>query len=170
MTGATIELRAADHADIDDVVAVFQACWSTSYAAVLPSELVAAMTPKRSRSLWTRVLAEASPGEVIVAVTDGAIAGVTRWAVAGADSPGWVHSLYVDPTSQGLGVGRRLLGAAEEAITSAGVSAARLWVFAANEPSLAFYATCGWSPNGSTRVEDEFGEPEIGMTKVLKER
>lgn len=170
MSGATIELRPAGPADLDAVVAVFHGCWSTSYAAVLPAELVARMTPDRSRSLWTRVLADAAPGEVVVAVAGGTVAGVTRWSVADAASTGWVHSLYVNPTAQGHGIGRRLLTAAEQAIGSAGATTGRLWVFAANEPSLSFYSRSGWSADGTTRVEDEFGEPELGMTKALPAR
>lgn len=170
MRGDQISLRPAGRTDLDAVIAVFRACWSTSYASVLPPDLVAAMTPDRSRSLWTRVLDEADAGEVIVAETGGVIAGVTRWAVPDGESPGWVHSLYVDPVAQGLGIGRRLLSATEQAIVSAGAAAARLWVFEANGPSRSFYATCGWSPDGTTRVEDEFGEPEIGLTKALIER
>lgn len=160
----SIGLRPADHADLDGIVAVFQGCWTASYGAVLPPELVAAMTPARSRSLWSRVLAEAGPGEVIVAVGGSAILGVTRWA---GGEIGWVHSLYVDPAAQGLGIGRQLLGSAERAITAAGARVARLWVFAANAPSHAFYRSCGWTPDGTTRIEDEFGEPEIGMLKEL---
>ena len=48
----------------------------------------------------------------------------------------------------------------------AGVTAGRLWVFAANSPSIAFYTAHGWAPDGSTRVEAEFGEPEIGLAKA----
>lgn len=170
MGGVTIQLRPAGPSDLDGVVAVFQACWTTSYAAVLPAALVAVTTPDRSRALWSRVLADAAPGEVMVAVDDRTIRGVTRWAVADTASSGWVHSLYVDPAAQGRGIGRQLLDAAERAIVSAGATSARLWVFAANAPSRAFYASCGWSPDGTTRVEDDFGEAEIAMAKELAPR
>lgn len=166
----TIRLRPAGHDDLDAVVTVFRSCWSTSYAPVMPPALVATMTPDRARSLWFRALREAAPGEIVVAVRDRVIVGVTRWAVPDTAAPGWVHSLYVDPASQGLGVGRLLLGAAEQAIAGGGASAARLWVFAANAPSRRFYEARGWSADGTTRVEAEFGEPEIGMAKELTGR
>ena len=166
MASDSIVLRPAMATDLDAITGVFQACWSTSYAAVLPTHLVAAMSTERARTLWSRVLIEAAPGDVVVAVSDGDVAGVTRWEVAAGASHGWVHSLYVDPSAHGRGIGGRLLDAAETAIGRAGVTAGRLWVFAANSPSIAFYTAHGWAPDGSTRVEAEFGEPEIGLAKA----
>ena len=40
---------------------------------------------------------------------------------------------------------------------------ATLWVFEANATARAFYLRHGWEPDGGTRVEPEFGEPEVRL-------
>jgi GNAT superfamily N-acetyltransferase len=166
-----ITYRPAAANDVAGIVAAFLDCWRDSYAAVLPARLVARMTDERANDLWTRVLEEAAPGEVIVAESDEAsgpvILGVTRYSVEAGE--GMVHSLYVSPLAQGRGVGTRLLNAAADALAEAGVVTARLWVFRDNAPSLAFYRRNGWIPDGRTRVQDDLGEPEIRLGRNLAE-
>ena len=163
----TVTLRDATPDDLDGVVAVFLGCWHVTYAETLPAATIAAMTTPGARALWSRVLGESAPGEVIVAVArraDGpiAIAGVTRWAPSG-----WVHSLYVDPAAQGTGVGSQLLAEATRRIGRAGAATAHLWVFRDNAAGRRFYGRHGWSPDGTTRVEEEFGAPELRLTRPL---
>ena len=172
-----IACRPATKGDTDGIVTVFLDCWRGSYRAVLPERLVDAMTDQKAHDLWTRALADAAPGEILVAerVADGTseqdapaseILGVTRFA-PGPAGHGAVHSLYVSPYAQGTGVGSRLLRAAGDALADAGMVTAGLWVFRDNAPSLAFYRRQGWTPTGDTRVQAEFGEPEIGLSRVL---
>jgi GNAT superfamily N-acetyltransferase len=153
-----MKLRTATRDDLDGVVEVFLACWRESYAEVMPDRLVAAMSPERARELWSAALER---DQTIVAEDGGSVLGVTRF---GDDS---VHSLYVSPHAHGGGVGARLLGAAESALSSAGVTRAFLWVFRDNLPSIGFYRHHGWSPDGTSRVTPEFGEPELRMVKEL---
>jgi len=171
---STATTRAATATDREGIVATFLGCWLVTYAATLPAPLVQAMTPVRAEALWRQILNEAAAGEVIVAEsvtrTDGGIVGVTRWAVDadGPDAPhGAVHSLYVSPAAQGRGIGAMLLAAATGCLAATGVEVARLWVFRDNAPSIAFYRRSGWVPDGCTRVQAEFGEPEIRLAKEL---
>jgi GNAT superfamily N-acetyltransferase len=169
-----LNYRSATTADLDGIVEVFLACWRESYAAVLPRQLVEAMTDDGAVELWTRVLGEASdvPGaDVLVAEpqepSGKVILGVAR-TNARARGEGMIHSLYVAPHAQGRGIGSRLLTAACEALISAGSVTGYLWVFRQNAPSVAFYRHKGWLPDGRTRVQDEFGEPEIRLAKILR--
>ena len=166
-----MHLRPATTGDLDGIVSTFLGCWRESYAGVLPQRLVDEMTDDRANSLWARALREAAAGEIIVAESDetlgDAILGVTRFAVGQLDE-GTVHSLYVAPHAQGEGVGFQLLGAACAVLAEAGVATARLWVFRDNTPSLDFYRRNGWLPDGATRIEDEFGEPELGLSKSCR--
>ncbi|GAA4227013.1 GNAT superfamily N-acetyltransferase [Streptosporangium album] len=150
-------LRTATRDDLDGIVEVFLACWHESYAGVLPERLVAAMSPERARALWADALERS---QVIVAEDDGSVRGVTRF---GDDT---VHSLYVHPHAQGGGLGARLLGAAESALSSTGATRAFLWVFRDNLPSIGFYRRQGWTPDGTSRTTPEFGEPELRLAKV----
>jgi ribosomal protein S18 acetylase RimI-like enzyme len=172
--------RPATKEDVSGIVTVFLDCWRGSYRAVLPERLIDAMTDQKAHDLWARVLGEATSGEILVAdgeaeepdavdasgAPPSRILGVTRFA-AGPAGHGAVHSLYVSRRAQGVGVGSRLLCAAGTALVEAGMVTAGLWVFRDNAPSLAFYQRQGWTPNGETRVQAEFGEPELSLTRVL---
>lgn len=163
--------RPATMNDLEDIVAVFLLCWRESYPAVLPQRLVDAMTDQEASDLWTRVLRESQPGDVIVAESAQAppatVLGVARIAV-GTAGQGSVHSLYVSPRAQGMGVGSQLLSTACDALSASRVEAAGLWVFQDNAPSIAFYRHHGWLPDGQTRVQEAFGEPEIRLSKTLR--
>jgi ribosomal protein S18 acetylase RimI-like enzyme len=159
----TVELRNASMADLDGIVRVFLACWRESYRGVLPVPAIEAMSDERARALWERVLGS-DEGEVVVA-SDDDLLGVTRFAFSG--DHGDVHSLYVSPEAQGLGVGSRLLGAASDRLAALGATDAALWVFANNAASLEFYRRQGWLPDGQERTQDEFGERELRLAKRL---
>ncbi|MFD0822190.1 GNAT family N-acetyltransferase, partial [Micromonospora zhanjiangensis] len=61
----------------------------------------------------------------------------------------------------------RLLGAAVDRLRAAGHDAATLWVFAANASARAFYARHGFTPDGTTRIEPEYAEPELRLRRPL---
>lgn len=165
-------LRRGSIADRDQIVEVFLACWRANYLQVLPANLVQSMTEARARVLWGQVLSTQDGGEnVIVAVEaeTGTVAGVVR---CGPAHPGHaiVWSLYVDPASQGRGIGSRLLRAAESALVSGGATSASLWVFTANTASVAFYAHHGWVPVGKNQGRSwEFGEPVYRLSKSFRD-
>ncbi len=146
---------------------MFWRCWTESYAEVLPASLIARLTHDDATTMWRRALDDAGPGEILVAVETptGPVLGVTRFAAGG--QVGQVHSLYVAPAAQGRGVGRALLATATASMIDRGTREARLWVFAANAPSRAFYAGLGWQPDGTTRVQNQFGEPEVRLGRAL---
>jgi len=78
-----------------------------------------------------------------------------------------VFSLYVDPDAQGGGVGRRLLGK-RMLVRGPGARGGDAWVFEANAPARTFYALHGWLPDGATRVEPDFGEPEVRLRRSVE--
>ena len=154
-------LRDAVAADLDAIVAVFLRCWRESYAVVLPPAVIDRMDEAAARAIWARALAA---GGVVVA-DDSAVLGVTRYTTEGGI--GHLASLYVSPDAQGRGIGRELLAEAERRMIVAGARSATLWVFRANEPSVGFYLRAGWVPDGTERVEEQFGAPELGLSKHL---
>jgi len=154
------DVRRATSDDLSGVSGVFLRCWRESYRGILPVEAIDAMTDQRAQALWRRVLSSAE-GTVLVAAQGEQIVGVTRHAIDG--SHGAVHSLYVSPGAQGAGIGRMLLDAATAELRAAGAETGLLWVFAANAPAIRFYESRGWRPDGATRVQEDFGQPEQRM-------
>lgn len=175
-------VRPAAPGDLDAVVATFLACWRVNYGAAFGPLLTSRMDHARGRALWEKVFAEqaTTAGEktvtlVAVAAEHGTAAGQTCGPSIGGvtrferidHQTAEVHSLYVSPQVQGAGLGRLLLTAACERACDLGATQARLWVFANNEPSLGFYRSQGWSPDGTKRVQPEFGEPEVRLRRTL---
>ena len=164
----SLVLRPATAADHDAIVHVFLDCWRTSYAGLLPDEAITAMTDERADALWAGALARGE-GTVLVAESGGRVQGVTRFALTadpGGEPFGVVHSLYVSPSAQGLGLGTALLTAAHDRLLAQGAQWVVLWVFAANTPSVNFYRSRGWLPDGTTRTQPEFGQPELRLRKT----
>ena len=163
--------RCATTADLPGIVATFLSCWRESYAKVLPRRLVEAMTDDRAVEMWTRVLGEAAGADVLVAesheTSGSVILGVARIATR-AHGEGMIHSLYVAPQAQGLGIGSQLLTAASDALIAEGSVTGHLWVFSKNAPSVGFYRHHGWLPDGRVRVQEEFGEAETRLTTILR--
>jgi GNAT superfamily N-acetyltransferase len=155
-------LRPAGAADHDGIVEVFWACWTISYAAVLPRELVSRLDRASAEALWARALADPDTSTVVAVTDRNHVTGVVR------TSADVVHSLYVHPDAQGAGTGRRLLAHAASTIAGDGFDVAHLWVFDGNAPALAFYARQGWSADGTTRTEPAFGHPELRLRKELR--
>jgi GNAT superfamily N-acetyltransferase len=178
----TVFIREAVPGDLDEIVAIFLACWRGSYAAVLPLALVERMTDAQARDLWSAALERAAGRMLVAAPAAGEPPlGVSRVSFGGdgdgdgedvsddngADAVGLVESLYVSPAAQGAGIGRALLTAAVGALADAGATSARLWVFAQNQPSRDFYRAQGWTEDGGQRVQEAFGEPELRMARAL---
>ena len=157
-------VRSATLADLDQILEVFLACWRESYRTVLPESVVAKMTDEKARSLWTQVMGD-NPLSVIVAVRDGRVLGLVRFGVE--DGEAMIYSLYVSPCAQGLGVGTALEDRALCRLRRLGMSRVRLWVFGSNQTAIGFYRVHGWRPDSRTRVEEDYGEPEVGMWKAV---
>lgn len=165
-----IALRDATPDDLETVVALFLRCWRESYAEVLPPHVIEVFDEEGARRLWRRALLTPQAGtRGVVAVDDERVVGVIRMG-RDPDEPGVGHvfSLYVDPDAQGGGVGRRLLGEAHAWFADQGLAEATLWVFEANAPARTFYALHGWLPDGTTRVEPDFGEPEVRLRRSVE--
>jgi ribosomal protein S18 acetylase RimI-like enzyme len=78
---------------------------------------------------------------VLVAADD---AGISGTIMVGFDGHrGWVYYLAVDPERRGSGLGRSLMGAAQDWLTNKGAPKLQLMVRADNEAALGFYQRLG---------------------------
>jgi ribosomal protein S18 acetylase RimI-like enzyme len=168
------DIRAARQSDLDDVVRVFLGCWRVSYAPSLPADLVAQMTDEAAVELWEKALASTTT-DTRVATQEDRVVGIVSYRLV--DDPdeapyeGYVASLYVDPTTQGGGIGRTLMAAAERELRVQGATTAYLWVFADNAPSRAFYERIGWLADGEVVTPRTWGgHPQARYAKVLTDR
>lgn len=167
----TVRVRLGTPADAEAAGAVFLACWHESYADLLPAPVRARYDEAGAVALWRRILATAPDGVLVADVPGAGPRGVTRFGADPDDAAGprvgHVFSLYVHPDAQGLGLGKALLSAATDVLRTAGNAEATMWVFAGNAAARAFYGSQGWLPDGGTRVEEAYGEPELRLRRLL---
>jgi ribosomal protein S18 acetylase RimI-like enzyme len=167
-----IVVREARPDDLTAVAAVFLACWHDSYAGFLPPDVIGMYDEDGARALWRPTLTD-PPADAVVLVAAQTGRGVLGVVRVGKDpdepTAGHVYSLYVHPAAQGLGVGTRLLAAADDRFRRDGMDEVTLWVFAANAAARGFYARLGWQPDGAERVEPQYGEPELRLRRTLRD-
>ncbi|MDR1386439.1 MAG: anhydro-N-acetylmuramic acid kinase [Propionibacteriaceae bacterium] len=157
-----LQLRVGRPDDLDQVVTVFLGCWQDSYRQILPPSVRQAMTDQRAHQLWLTAWSKPDRRRLVLERA-GRVVGFVVCRLE--DHTGVVDSLYVAPSDQAAGAGRRLLEAAQAWMASQGADALTLWVFADNAPGLAFYQARGWRPDGTERVEAEFGPREIRLRR-----
>lgn len=158
---STAPLRLAVPTDGPAIAAVKWRTFGVSYRGVFPDAFLdqrdvvppasywigrAAVPPSRQHAL----VVLGRPGEVH-GYCD---AGPCRDEGMDPRTTGEVYELYVDPTAQRSGGGRRLLDETVDRLTAVGAVDVRLWVVAANTDGRAFYEAGGWEADGATRRED----------------
>lgn len=108
-------------------------------------------------------------GRVLIGEVDGQVAGFCT--VGPSADPGWgeVYSLYLAPEHWGIGLGRDLLAAGEQALSEDGDARAMLWVLDSNERARSFYERQGWEPAKPFRIENIGGNDvtEVRYEKLL---
>ena len=162
-------MRRATAEDADAIARIHVETWRVAYAHAFPAEYLAALSGDERRALWARTLA-AGVNDVFVAELDGAVAG---FAAAGAcededgATRGELYALYVEPSAWGQGLGRALLGRAEQALRAAGYGEASLWVLEDNPRTRRVYEAAGWAPDGGRKPLAETGVPTVRYRKRL---
>lgn len=123
------------------------------------------LTERFGKGFWSScttergVLFGMKHGRVLIATKAGAIVGTLNlsmrkpWAINPAyftrvKTPIYLTNMAVAPASQGQGVGRAMLLAAEEAVCKWPGQAIRLDAFDADAGAGAFYAKCGYKERG----------------------
>ena len=78
-------------------------------------------------------------------------------AVPGGAMVGRLHSLYIDPSALGQGIGHTLMNHALSTFAAWGCERANLWVLEGNSRAISFYKRQGWRCTGATKVDRSFG-------------
>jgi chorismate mutase/GNAT superfamily N-acetyltransferase len=124
-----LQLRPADHADLDGVAEVFLAAREAAVPAMPPI----ARPAEEIRAFYTGLDVDARDRSLWVAERSGGLVG---FAEVKGD---WLDDLYVVPSAQRQGVGTALL----DLVKAKRPSGFSLWVFVSNRPARAFYARHG---------------------------
>ncbi|GAC1335722.1 MAG: GNAT family N-acetyltransferase [Candidatus Dormibacteria bacterium] len=152
-------LRAGGLGDVPAIVALQARAWRAAYRGLVDDEYLNSLPLQQWIESW-RAHLFGGRGETtcLVAEDERGLVGFT--SVGGSDPAelagmvGELHTIYVDPTVQGTGLGRHLMGEALRLLQEAGYTDAVLWVLEGNQHARRFYEKSGWSPDGGTGSDD----------------
>ena len=140
-------MRAAGPADARAIALVHRDSWRTTYAGILPLDVIAREAGRKTEAVWRRRLALQAAGSATwVAERTGhgvvgfASCGDARSAVEGIDAE--IYALYVLQAHQQRGIGRELVRACARHFVRHGLFGFYLWVLKANRARM-FYDALG---------------------------
>ena len=143
---AGITIRAASPDDAEAIARVHYESWQTTYAGILPLDVIASHVGRRDAASWRKRLEAPAPGSALwLAEREGEIAafascGDARHRLEMLEAE--IYALYVLQRHQRRGVGRELVRACARHFILHGHFGFYLWVLKANRARL-FYETLG---------------------------
>jgi ribosomal protein S18 acetylase RimI-like enzyme len=153
-----VRLRAARPGDELPVAELHVRSWQEAYAELMPAEFLAGLDPRERARRYSFGVGDGGP-RTVLAVVGEAIAGFVTFGESrdrDAEGLGEVYALYVDPARHQAGVGRLLMAEARRQMAADGFREAILWVLQGNDRARGFYEREGWSPDGTSRVEQPY--------------
>ena len=139
-------MREAVPADAGAIARVHRESWRTTYAGILPLEVIAEEAGRKSEAMWRRRLSADVPETATWLVHAGsevvgfASCGPARHRLQALEAE--IYALYVLQGHQRRGVGRALVGACARHFVRHGRFGFYLWVLKANRARL-FYEALG---------------------------
>lgn len=164
-----VRVRRAVESDARGIALVHVRSWRVAYRGILPDEVLDGLSVDQRERGWRDRLAERDGRAfTLVPDADGAVAGFCTVATPSRDKDAAprvaeIEAIYVVPDAWRGGIGTALLDAALEELRARGYQEATLWVLAENERARAFYAACGFEPDGAEKQLEGIG---AGVTEV----
>ena len=173
MSSDVLTVRAAAAGDAPAIARVHRESWRTTYAGILPLDVIARHAGHRSEAWWRRRLSQTAPGAATW-VAERASAGIVglascgeaRAALQGLDAE--IYELYVLQGHQRRGVGRELVRECARHFVRHGLFGFYLWVLKANRARLFYEAIGGEAIAERTERlgKHDFGEVAYGWTDL----
>ncbi|MDY7547394.1 GNAT family N-acetyltransferase [Glaciimonas sp. CA11.2] len=140
--------------------------WRATYRGILPVAYLDSMKVDESTALWTRILHAASDAAcVFVAEIDGEIVGFAAGMTLSEPKLGFdseLTAIYLIPSVQRAGIGRRLVAHVASTLASAGANNMLAWVLSQNDIARQFYTKLG----GELLTEQTFIWDDLEMQEV----
>ncbi|WP_322047037.1 GNAT family N-acetyltransferase [Paraburkholderia sp. J67] len=156
-TAAILSLRPATAADAPLLAAMHAASWQATYRQLLPADFLERDVTAERAAYWRARMQ--APGEErrLVLIAELEVQPDGREPVGFVcverqpESPWGVllDNLHALPAHQGIGVGKRLMEAAQAWAREQGEAQLYLYVLDGNTPAIAFYERQGWKYSGA---------------------
>jgi GNAT superfamily N-acetyltransferase len=173
MPSADVSARVAWADDAPAIAAVQVRAWRTTYADVLPAELLAALDAEQIAATWRSSLArpDDARNRVLVALERNLVTGfVVTGPAADPDcdpvATGELADLTVDPHKRRAGHGSRLLQAGADTLLADRFTHAVTWLPAGDDELRGFLTEAGWGADGAHRTLDLLGDGTTTMKQV----
>lgn len=158
-------IREADVGDAPGIARVHVESWRTTYRGIVPDAFLDAMSYGESESQWRgRLDGRDARASTFVAEVSGGVVGFAsggpRRGEALPEYDGELYALYSLAEVRGMGIGRRLLRAVAEGLSSSGCHSMLAWVMTENLPARGFYEAFGGRLVGRDEFEIEGEEIE----------
>lgn len=142
-----VVIRRATVADAGVIAAVRIDSWRTTYRGIIPDDYLDGMKIEDSTAIWSRILsATSNAANVFVAEVDGEVLGFAAGMTLAESKLGFdseLSAIYLEPSVQRAGIGRKLVAHVAAALASAGANNMLVWVLADNRPARQFYEMLG---------------------------
>ncbi|MDQ6641681.1 MAG: GNAT family N-acetyltransferase [Actinomycetota bacterium] len=171
--GADVSCRVAWADDAEDVAAVQVRAWRTSYAELLPAELLDSLDPAELATGWRESLVRPVDARqrALVSLESNTVTGfaITSPAAdpdADAVADGEISDLTIDPDHRGRGHASRLMQACVDTLVADGFTIALTWVNATDDVLRGFLTDAGWVADGAHRELDLRGDGAVRVKQV----
>jgi ribosomal protein S18 acetylase RimI-like enzyme len=168
-----VSCRVAWADDAPAIAAVQVRAWRTSYADLLPADLLADLQVDEIAAGWAEALSRPpdARNRVLVALERNLVTGFT--ITGPAEDPdcdpvadGQLADLTVDPHKRHAGHGSRLLQAAVDTLKADRFARAVTWLPAQDDETRSFVTAAGWGPDGAHRTLDLTGDGSVLVKQV----
>jgi ribosomal protein S18 acetylase RimI-like enzyme len=170
---ADVSCRVAWSDDAPAIAAVQVRAWRTSYADLLPAEVLAGLDPDDIAEGWRASFARPADARnrVLIALERNLVTGFAITGPAGDPdcdpvADGEITDLTVDPHKRAGGHGSRLMQAAVDTLKADRFTRAVTWLPAADDGTRAFLTAAGWGPDGAHRTLDLTGDGSVTVKQV----
>lgn len=156
------------------IAAIQRSCWSQALPPAAAEQALASVGEDEMAASWEEAIARPPLAQlrVLVAVGEDGVAG---FAVLGpSDDPdadpaedALVAEFCINPASQRMGHGSRLLNATIDTLRADGFSRATWWVRSDDDALRRFLTEAGWAPDGAhTEVAMDEAGPRVKLVRL----
>lgn len=159
---APLTLRHARPADAGLLAAIHAASWQATYRGILPDEFLDDEVSNERAAFWHARMHAPDDGRRLVQIAELEGEAVGFVCVERPIGSAWgalLDNLHALPRHQRIGVGKLLIGAAQDWARACGETQIHLYVLEGNTAAIAFYERQGWQFAG--REPDHMGGIDV---------
>lgn len=166
MSTILVDVRPARESDAIGISEVHDEAWTTAYRGIIPPVALEKMMCRRGPAYWRRLTSRGGAGTLVL-IFDGEVAGYATLGpnrVRRLNYGAEIYELYLKPTHQGVGLGRRMFAEARRILKANSLDGLVAWTLEENVQARQFYSALGGSE--VARTVEPFGDARLSKVAV----